>query len=416
MKNLGWTKTEDTIIAAMNHLFTDPYGLVTQKALESYRPFPFQSAVTAPSIPNRPQSQGQGQGKGQMTLNAHGQLVPAPPIPQPYTFPIRTPKQVLDRVTWQQKSPQDEIFSEEEITSNPRFGPYLVEFASWKSGSNHRKRPREIEKEKSRRTDLLGLWVGIEKDSEYRCRDTVLSGSTVMDIGGDLSADCSAEEDEVEAEARHEDKDDEVYWDGRNKMYFSSGAKSAWWGLSYRNPPSSGSRSVLFSTQLSASLPPIEVAPVSVAVPSPVDLESFLLAGTDGYADDMDLGFEFGVDDAHEDLLVVGAVKGDTVVAASSSSSSSSSSSFLTNSYLDPILNSGKMVTERLFSCSTDYNLDNDTRTSQTQSKKTNIVVSVMRKAIKDSERRKPVIQALPGMEKACFLSYTFFLSSISCY
>ena len=145
---------------------------------------------------------------------------------------------------------------------------------------------------------------------------------------------------------------------------------------------------------------------MAVAAPLPVDLESYLLAGTDGYADDMDLGFEFGVDDNHDDLLVAGTVKGDAAVIACSSSSSSSSS-LMTNSYIDPILNSGKMITERLFSCSTDYNLDNNTRTSQTQSKRTNIVVSVMRKAIKDSERRKPAVQPLPGMAKACFLLYT---------
>lgn len=418
MKSLGWTKAEDSIIAVVNHLYTDPYGLVTQKALESYRPFPFQSSVTAPSIPNRPQ----GQGKGQMVLNAHGQPVPAPPTAQPYTFPIRTPKQVLDRVTWQQKSPQDETFGGDEVTFNRRFAPYLVEFGSWKSGDMCKKESGQEEAKERVTTckaDLLGFWAEKEKQPSCHSRGALLYSNGLSCSGGDILADSSGDEDtetEMEVKLEEEEKEKIAHWDGKNGMYFSTGAKSAWWGLHSQTSPSSGSSPIPLSTQLSASsyssLHPVENFPTALAPPSvpPVDLESYLLAGTDGYADDMDLGFEFGVDDTHDELLVDGTGRGDSANSAPSSSSSCSSA----HNYLDPLLKSEKIVTERLFSCSTDYNLDNDVRVRQPQSRRTNVVISVMRKAIKDSERRKPAMQPLPGIQK--LLPPSYLLSSFIIY
>ena len=391
IKSYGWTKNEDSIIAVVNHLYTDLYGLITQKALESYRPFPFQSTITAPSIPNRPQSHGHG--KGQMTLGAHGQPIPAPPTSQPYTFPIRTPKQVLDRLMWQQKSPQDEIYGAEEVTTNPRFAPYLLEFNQWKSGKNYRKVP-PVDLGSDSRCD--SVWTWMKRDNEpthriYRNMKTEVNSVIAPDSMLTLQAGTSGVGlivDEKEKELSH--------WDGRNKLYFSTGAKNAWWGKSSTSssssilPSSTNIKENSLSVQLSVPIPEI--------TPS-VDLDSFLLVGHDGDVDDMDLGFEFGFenqDDLPLDIPMNSNITAPTSSSSSSFGPSSASSSSNKTTYIEPIFKSD-IVTERLFACSTDYNLDNDARIVQTKAKRTNAVVSCMRKAIRESERRRPPPPVLPG-------------------
>jgi hypothetical protein len=132
MTNLRWTEAEDSIIAVVNYLYKDPYGLIVQKALANHRPFPFQSSVIAPT----------GQSFSQEKLRSDNSLSSNGVNNGPSSlFPMRTLKQVLDRVLWQQRNPQDTLFEAEAIIKQPRFAEYLTEFTEWRTNSGHRKNP-----------------------------------------------------------------------------------------------------------------------------------------------------------------------------------------------------------------------------------------------------------------------------------
>jgi hypothetical protein len=160
MTNLRWTEAEDSIIAVVNYLYKDPYGLIVQKALANHRLFPFQSSMIAPS----------GQSFSQEKWRSDNSVVPNGVNNYPSSlFPMRTLKQVLDRVLWQQRGPQDTLFEEEAIIKQPRFAEYLTEFTEWRTNSRLRKNPSSGGNGSSPRLkqeDNKTVEIDVEKDDD----------------------------------------------------------------------------------------------------------------------------------------------------------------------------------------------------------------------------------------------------------
>lgn len=198
MTNLRWTEAEDSIIAVVNYLYKDPYGLIGQKALENHRPFPFQSSIIAPSG----QSSSQDKWRSDNSVSSKGFIDNSAS-----TGPLRTLKQVLDRVLWQQKNPQDSLFEEEAIMTQPRFAVYLTESTEWRTNSKNRKSKNLSENDssllRSKQENVMG--IDVENDGIMNVEVNVESDAILNPFKG-------------------------THWDGKNEIFFSSGAKNSWWG------------------------------------------------------------------------------------------------------------------------------------------------------------------------------------------
>ena len=449
VRSLGWTKEEDSVIAVVNYLYKDPYGIMIQKALEAYRPFPFQSTITAPSLPNRPQNQHQNQGKG-ITYGVQ------PVQSQSFSFPSRTTKHILDRVAWQQKAPQDEIFSIEEITSNIRFSFFLKEFRHTfvgnekienvikneikheiKNENTHENKNKNKNEKEGVIDNKKGFWTWDERekvrthlmykkknendnnlstinytDTKYfkehsaTANTTSTSSSTINDV-------CKYNQDIIK----------EDNWDGKNKIFFSSGAKRAWWSTqpqpTHQNQPSSSSSNLL---QL-PSVQPTSRTTSSTFFPSfqsdqpTLDLDSYLFSNPGVDSDDLDLEFGFGVDERDEDFFHPPGGPGGL---GGIDRPDPNSMILDENVNQKPLLLGsdtgsfcGRLVTERLFSFSSDYLRELDllnnegtptlpahgqiTVQPQKVTKRINVVVANMKAAIKEAEGKKLPPPVIPG-------------------
>lgn len=265
MRSLNWTKDEDSILAVINHLYNDPYGLVIQKALENHRLFPFQSSITAPSVPS---SSFTGLEQRKSQFGGQCDSFPIPYLSQNQApFPLRTTKQVIDRVLWQERT-QNEIFKREAIESQSRFAPYLLEFSQWKTRDSNKRVHKEkmefedeVKKEKVHRSSDQkgGFWSWVEK-KEALMMDTIsLSIDRDDSVGIKDERNCerkgledrkpSLEVDDKEIssainERIKEDKDTSYDREGiffGKKMFFSNGARQTWWEA--LAPPTSSSSS-----------------------------------------------------------------------------------------------------------------------------------------------------------------------------
>ena len=446
VRSLGWTKEEDSVIAVVNYLYKDPYGIMIQKALETYRPFPFQSTITAPSLPNRPQNQNQHQNQGKgITYGVQ------PVQSQSFSFPSRSTKHILDRVAWQQKAPQDEIFSVEEITSNIRFSFFLKEFRQIFVGNEKienvikneikheikNENKHENEKEKEVINNKKGFWTWDEREkvrthliykkknennnnlSTINYKDTTFFKEHSA-IANTTSTSTSTTNDVCKY---NQDMITEDNWDGKNKIFFSSGAKRAWWStqpqLPHQNQPSSSSTSNLL--QLSSDQPTSRT-PSGTFFPSfqsdqpTLDLDSYLFSNPGVDSDDLDLEFGFGVDERDEDFFHPPGGPGGLGVDRPDPNSMILDENINQKPLLlgsDTGSFCGRLVTERLFSFSSDYlrelDLLNNEGTPtlpahgqiavqpQKVTKRINVVVANMKAAIKEAEGKKPPPPVIPG-------------------
>lgn len=426
MRSLGWTKEEDSVIAVVNYLYKDPYGLLIQKALEAYRPFPFQSTITAPSLPNRPLNPHQNQGKGV----TYGAVLPQP---QSCSFPSRTTKHILDRVAWQQKPPQDEIFSPEEITSNVRFALFLKEFRHTLIGSdkkengikdirNEKEMNKKNENEKEVINSKKGFWTWDEREkvrthlmykkkNENNNLSIINFEDTALFKERSSSANVNSSATAIDTCQKSQEIMKENSWDGRNKIFFSSGAKKAWWSTQSQ-PTHQPSAS---SLQLSTVQPSSRTSSSTFFPPFPsdqptLDLDSYLFSNSGVDPDDLDLEFGFGVDERDDDFFhspVADRPDPNSMILDENINQKSFASGSDIGSFC------GRLVTERLFSFSSDYLRDLDifnkeglptqpahgqgTVQPQNGSKRINIVVANMRAAIKEAEGKKPPPPVIPG-------------------
>ena len=374
------------MIAVVTHLFKDPYGLIAQKALEKYRPFPFQSTITAPSLPNRPSGQGKAQMGGlygvQSTQN------------QSYPFPVRTSKNVLDRMSWQLKPPQDEIFSAQEVRTNARFAPYLKEFSLMKgtdfgaeSGT-----PMILE---SKKESGNGVWSWAERESVH----SHIIHKRIKKEGATLSL-VDLENHHVPVSLSSSSGTSMREDDGKNGMFFSSGAKKVWWTSRPSSAaPVTASRGIPSPTSSSSAA-------------TTADLDSYLFSGLNGDGgdpDDLDLEFGFGADDKDEDLFAA--------LSPSNIQADPGDKAGLKDSASESVCRLGRPITERLFSCSTDYQYDwaqsGEGRPSQPAGTKgMNAIIASMKAAISESESRKAATPPLPGNKIVKY--YTVYLISAS--
>lgn len=449
IRSLGWTKDEDSVIAVVNYLYKDPYGLMIQKALEAYRPFSFQSTISAPSLPNRPLNLHQNQGKG-VTYGVQ------PTQAQSCSFPSRSTKHILDRVAWQQKPPQDEIFSPDEITSNTRFALFLKEFRHGIVGLDNKKESgiKEIKNEYKNENDVKNenendfknnkkmFWTWAEREkvrthllykkkNEHNNLSIIKYEDTTSFKEHSLSAYVNSSSSGGDALQYKQEIMKEDCWDGRNKIFFSSGAKRTWWSTQSQSQPSLQHQpSVsLSSPQPSSVLPTSRTSSSTFFPPFPsdqptLDLDSFLFSNPGVDSDDLDLEFGFGVDEKDDDFFQ--SPSGDRTDLNLNPNSSmildENISQKSLNSGLDSSSFCGRLVTERLFTFSSDYLRDLDLlnnestpaiTTAQSQlhngTRKVNIVVANMKAAIKEAEGKKPPPPVIPGK-----LHYQFYISTPS--
>jgi hypothetical protein len=386
MKSLGWTREEDSVIAVVTHLFKDPYGLIAQKALEKYRPFPFQSTITAPSLPNRPSGQGKGQMGGLYGVQSTQALS--------YPFPVRSAKHVLDRMAWQLKPPQDEIFSAQEVCSNPRFAPYLKEFSLMKGADLGAESGTSMAVEGKKEAGN-GVWSWAERESVH----SHIIHKRIKKEGNTLSLVDLENQNHLVPVSRVPSSGAALREeDGRNGMFFSSGAKKAWWisrPSSSSAAPTTGSRGLPSPTSSSS------------AAATTSDLDNYLfssLNGEGGDPDDLDLEFGFGADDKDDDLYAAlsPSIQADPVDKGQKGGTS------------EPVCRLGRPISERLFSCSTDYQnewaLNGEGRASQPAGMKgMNAIIASMKAAISESESRKAPIPPLPGTQTVQYLYYQYF-------
>jgi hypothetical protein len=446
IRSLGWTKDEDSVIAVVNYLYKDPYGLMIQKALEAYRPFSFQSTISAPSLPNRPLNlhQNQNQGKG-VTYGVQ------PTQAQFSSFPSRSTKHILDRVAWQQKPPQDEIFSADEITSNVRFALFLKEFRHGIVGLDIKENGmKEIkyeyknefknENENDVKNNKKMFWTWAEREkvrthllykkkNEHNNLSIIRYEDTTSFKERCSSAYVNSSSSGSDALQNKQEIMKEECWDGRNKIFFSSGAKRTWWSTQSQSQPSLQHQpSVsLSSPQPSSALPTSRTSSSTFFPPFPsdqptLDLDSFLFSNPGVDSDDLDLEFGFGVDEKDDDFFQ--SPSGDR----SDLNLDPNSSMILDENISQKSLNSGldsgsfcgRLVTERLFTFSSDYLRDLDllnneatpaVTTAQSQlhngTRKINIVVANMKAAIKEAEGKKPPPPVIPGKPH-----YHFYIST----
>lgn len=173
--------------------------------------------------------------------------------------------------------------------------------------------------------------------------------------------------------------------DGRNGMFFSSGAKKAWWTA--RPLPAAPSR----------GLPSPSSSSSAVAITA--DLDNYLFSSLNGEGadpDDLDLEFGFGTDDKDEDLydaLSSSNIQSDTDKLGPKSSAP------------DSLCRVGRPISERLFSCSTDYLFDcvpnGEGRASQPAGRRgMSAIIASMKAAISESESRKAAPPPLPGKNR----------------
>ena len=333
MKAFGWTREEDSIIAVVNYLYKDPFGVVIQKALDGYRPFPFQSSVCAPSAPMRQH----GLGKGMYGMQAS--QMPS------YPHPLRSTKNILDRVNWQQKAPQDELFTSAAIESHPRFALYLRQF--------DQSRQEKIKEESTRmkvveeREEKNGYWSWAEREKVHKhlvCKEIVKNEdqSCVIKKEGSDKNEVISSSVIFERRGIRDDMDHQQHhpW-----TFFSSGAKKAWTAYQASALPSPRPTSLPLSPSLSDH--------------PPVDLDNFLfagLAGNGGDPDDIDLGFGFGPDEPDNDPFTVDQPGQNVLPSAITSPTFERGIQRATWSDVDS--RTSKLVTERLFSCSTDFHPD----------------------------------------------------------
>ena len=438
----------------MNYLYKDPYGIMIQKALEAYRPFPFQSTITAPSLPNRPQNQHQNQGKG-ITYGVQ------PVQSQSFSFPSRTTKHILDRVAWQQKAPQDEIFSTEEISSNIRFSFFLKEFRHTFVGNekienvikneikneikheitHENKHENKNENEKEVINNKKGFWTWDERDKVrthlmYKKKNennnnlsTINYEDTTFFKEHSATANTTSSSTSNDVCKYNQDIIKEENWDGKNKIFFSSGAKRAWWSTqsqpTHQNQPSPSSSSNLL--QLS-SVQPTSRTTSSTFFPSypsdqpTLDLDSYLFSNPGVDSDDLDLEFGFGVDERDEDFFHSPGGPGGLVLGgvdrpdpnAMILDENINQKSILLGSDIGGFC--GRLVTERLFSFSSDYLRELDLLNNEGTpslpthgqitvqphkvTKRINVVVANIKAAIKEAEGKKPPPPVIPGKLK----------------
>lgn len=336
MRSLRWTEAEDSIIAVVNYLYKDPYGLVMQKALENHRPFPFQSSIIAPSGLSSSQERSKVENLGSSDSN-----------PAPFSFPIRTVKQILDRVLWQQRNPQDSTFGKEEITTHPRFTEHLKEFSDWKTNDRNRRVPNRgaekdsilsVKQEKNQTTD-------IDKNKDE---------NSIMHIeveGAAIKLGLNVEEERGSSSC---------HWDGKNEIFFSSGAKRSWWGLSHSHESSARTNNQLPATSVTG-----EVGP-KLDVDHAMDVENHC---------DTELK-EVGSRSAPQEMSHLHTVHqgNDTVGNA--------------------IYRIGAVVTKRLFACST----DSVGRGSSSETADFNATIGgFLKNSIEESERQRPTPPPMPG-------------------
>lgn len=419
-----------------------------QKALEAYRPFSFQSTISAPSLPNRPLNlhQNQNQGKG-VTYCVQ------PTQAQSSSFPSRSTKHILDRVAWQQKPPQDEIFSPDEITSNIRFALFLKEFRHGIVGleNNNEDGIKEIkneyknvvkdENENDVKNSKKMFWTWAErekvrthllykKNNEHNNLSIIKYEDTTSFKEHSSSTYVNSSSSGSDALQYKQEIMKEECWDGRNKIFFSSGAKRTWWSTQLQSQPSLQHQpSVsLTSPQPSSVLPTSRTSSSTFFPPFPsdqptLDLDSFLFSNPGVDSDDLDLEFGFGVDEKDDDFFQ--SPSGDRTDLNMNPNSSSmildeNISQKSLNSGLDSGSFCGKLVTERLFTFSSDYLRDLDLlnneaippiTTAQSQlhngTRKINIVVANMKAAIKEAEGRKPPPPVIPGKPHYQFHIFT---------
>ena len=329
MKAFGWTREEDSIIAVVNYLYKDPFGVVIQKALDGYRPFSFQSSVCAPSAPMRQH----GLGKGLYGMQAS--QMPS------YPHPLRSTKNILDRVNWQQKAPQDELFTPAAIEANPRFALHLREF------DQSRKEKVKLESTQMKvveeREEKNGYWSWAEREKVHKhlvCKEIVKNEdhSCVIKKEGSDKNDVISSSVTYE---RSDGRDHSVHQQHHQWMFFSSGAKRAWTACQASTLPSPRPSSLPLSPSQSDH--------------PPVDLDNFLfagLAGNGGDPDDIDLGFGFGPDEPDNDSFTVDQ-HGQNVLPSAITSPSFERSQ--RSAWSDVNNRTAKLVTERLFNCSTDF-------------------------------------------------------------
>ena len=415
-----------------------------QKALEAYRPFSFQSTISAPSLPNRPLNlhQNQNQGKG-VTYGVQ------PTQAQSSSFPSRSTKHILDRVAWQQKPPQDEIFSPDEITSNVRFALFLKEFRHGIVGleirsengikeiKNEYKNDIKIENENDVKNNIKMFWTWAEREkvrthllykkkNEHNNLSMIKYEDTTSFKEHSLSAYVNSSSSGSDALQYKQQIMKEDCWDGRNKIFFSSGAKRTWWSTqsqSQSQPSLQHQPCIsLSSPQPSSVLPTSRTSsstffpPFSSDQPT-LDLDSYLFSNPGVDSDDLDLEFGFGVDEKDDDFFQC--PSGDRTDLNPSSTmildENISQKSLISGS--DSGTFCGRLVTERLFTFSSDYLRDLDTVnndaapavtthgqiTAQSQSlllngtKRVNAVVANMKAAIKEAEGKKPPPPVIPG-------------------
>lgn len=391
MKSFGWTREEDSIIAVMNYLYKDPFGVVIQKALDGYRPFPFQSSVCAPSAPMRQQ------GLGKALYGLQASQMPS------YPHPLRSTKNILDRVMWQQKAPQDEIFTPSAIEANPRFAFHLREFDQLRKEKIKQESSCTRMKVVEEREEKNGCWSWAEREKVHIhlvCKEIVKNedhSCVIKKEGSDRDEAISSSAYE-RSDTRDRDGDNGMAW-----TFFSSGAKSAWSACQVSALPSPRPTSLPLSPTLSDH--------------PPVDLDNFLfagLAGNGGDPDDIDLGFGFGPDERDDDPFTVDLIPGQNPLTSAITSPVFERGS-QRSTWSDANSHKGKLGTERLFSCSTDFHPDwhNPVENSLPRPpyKGMNTIVASVRTAIREVESRKLPPPPLPGVSR--FVSHSFFSSTI---